>query len=371
MFFARPELGVEAVHHDGWGIGPWHAANAVEHHAVRERVGLFDLTSFSKLAVQGPGAAEALDVLSAGSVNGQVGRSVYTQWLNENGGIEADLTVSRRGAEEFWVIGGAGTRVRDLDTLQQAVADQPATVTDLTSAFACLALMGQASRELLGELTSADLGDEAFPFATHAEIDVANALVWANRMSYVGEVGWELYIPSEFAVHVLDAIRHVGADHGLELCGYHTLNSLRLEKGYRHWGHDITPDDTPIEAGLSFAVDWDKPVSFTGREALTAQRATGATSRLVQVKLRQDPGPDAALLHHNETVYRDGVAVGYVTSGMWGHTVDAAIGMAIATRDRADGDGPIDRAWVTEGEWTIELPGGQRPADAQLGPWLK
>ncbi|MGI9611582.1 MAG: GcvT family protein [Acidimicrobiales bacterium] len=371
MFFARPELGVKAVHHDGWGIGPWHAANAVEHNAVRERVGVFDLTSFSKLAVQGPGAAEALDVLSAGSVNGEVGRSVYTQWLNEQGGIEADLTVSRLGSEEFWVIGGAGTRVRDLDALNRAVADKPATVTDLTSAFACLAVMGPASRELLGELTSADLGDEAFPFATNAEIDLADALVLANRMSYVGELGWELYVPSEFAVHVLDAIRHAGADHGLELCGYHALNSLRLEKGYRHWGHDITPDDTPIEAGLSFAVDWDKPAPFTGREAVAAQRATGAATRLVQVKLRQDSGPDALLLHHNETVYRDGVRVGYVTSGMWGHTVDAAIGMAIATNDRADGDAPIDRSWVTEGEWTIELPGGQRPADAQLGPWLK
>jgi 4-methylaminobutanoate oxidase (formaldehyde-forming) len=371
MFFARPERGVAAVHHDGWGVGPWHDANAAEHEAVRNRVGLFDLSSFSKFVVQGPGSAEVLDVLSAGSVNGDVGRSVYTQWLNEAGGIEADLTVSRRGPQEFWVIGGAGTHRRDLDTLQRAVAETTATVTDLTSAFACLAVMGPESRALLSELTTADLREETFPFATHREIDVADALVWANRMSYVGELGWELYVPSEFALHVLDSIRAAGADHGLELCGYHTLNSLRLEKGYRHWGHDITPDDTPIEAGLSFAVDWDKPVVFSGREALEVQRATGATRRLVQVKIRQDPGPDAALLHHNEPVYRNGVRVGYVTSGMWGHTVDAAIGMAVATRDGPDDDSPLDRAWVSGAEWSIELPGGRVGADAQLGPWLR
>ena len=371
MFFARPELGVEAIHHDGWGIGPWHPANAVEHRGVRERVGLFDLTSFSKFAVQGPGSAEVLDVLSAGSVNGEVGRSIYTQWLNEAGGIEADLTISRRGPEEFWVIGGAGTHRRDLDTLQRAVVDVPATVTDLTSAFACLAVMGPASRAVLAALTTTDLGDDAFPFATHREIDLADALVWANRMSYVGELGWELYVPSDFAVHVLDEIRAVGTAHGLELCGYHTLNSLRLERGYRHWGHDISPDDTPIEAGLAFAVDWEKEAPFTGRDALLAQRERGATRRLVQVKLLQEQGPDAALLHHNEPVWRNGERVGYVTSGMWGHTVGAAIGMAITARgDGGPGSAPIDRAWVDDGEWTVELPGGHASAAAQLRPWL-
>ena len=371
MFFARPELGVEAVHHDGWGIGPWHESNAVEHRAVREAVGLFDLSSFAKFSVQGADAADVLDVLSSGAVNGEVGQSVYTQWLNEAGGIEADLTVSRLGPEEFWVIGGAGTRRRDLDTLERAVEGRHATVTDVTSGYACLAVMGPNSRAVLDELTSADLSEEAFPFGANAEIDVADALVLANRMSYVGELGWELYVPTEFAVHVFDEIRRVGAGHGLELCGYHALNSLRFEKGYRHWGHDITPDDTPIEAGLGFAVADDKPADFLGKKAVAAQRAVGAAQRLVQVKLVQEAGPDAQLLHHNETLLRNGERVGYVTGGMWGHTVGAAVGMAIAIRGSRDSGLVANREWLDEAEWAVELPGGPVPAEVQFAPWLR
>ncbi len=371
MFFARPELGVEAVHHDGWGIGPWHEANAVEHRAVREAVGLFDLSSFAKFSVQGAEAADVLDVLSSGDVNGEVGQSVYTQWLNDAGGIEADLTVSRLGPEHFWVIGGAGTRRRDLDTLERVVEGRHATVTDITSGYACLALMGPNSRALLSELTSADLSDGTFGFGTNAEIDVADALVLANRMSYVGELGWELFVPAEFAVHVFDEIRRVGAAHGLELCGYHALNSLRFEKGYRHWGHDITPDDSPLEAGLGFAVADDKEADFVGKQAVAAQRASGATQRLLQVKLIQESGPDAQLLHHNETLLRNGERVGYVTGGMWGHTVGAAIGMALAIRGNSAPGQVVDRAWLDEADWSIELPGGPVPAEVQFAPWLR
>ncbi len=371
LHFARPELGVGIEPEPTWGLAAWHRANAVEHTAVRERVGMFDLTSFSKLNVVGADAAAVLDELSAGPVNGPVGASVYTQWLNDHGGIEADLTVSRRGADDFMVIGGAGTRRRDLDTLQRACAGRNANVIDLTSAFAVLAVMGPDARALLQSLTQADLSDEAFPFATHAEIDIGDALVWANRMSYVGELGWELYVPSEFAVSTFDTIREAGAAHGLELCGYQTLNSLRFEKGYRHWGHDITPDDTPIEAGLSFAVAFDKEADFRGKAAVTAQKAVGASQRLVQVKLVQPDGPDAHVLHHNETLYRNGARVGYVTGGMWGHTVGAAVGMAIAIKaERGSGD-RVTKAWIEEGTWEIELPGGLVPADVQLGPWIR
>lgn len=366
MFFARPDLGVEAVHHDGWGRPSWHAAQAEEHHAVRNTVGLFDLSSFAKFDVRGSEAADVLDRLSAGPVNGEVGASVYTQWLNERGGIEADLTVSRRGDEHFTVIGGAGTRRRDLATLERAVRGRHATVTDVTSAHATLGVMGPSSRDLLSTLSHADLSDEGFPFATNREIDVAGALVWANRMSYVGELGWELFVPSEFAVHVFDAIRSAGAAFGLRLCGYHTLNSCRFEKGYRHWGHDIGPDDTPVESGLSFAVAWDKEADFIGRAAVTAQRAAGVPKRLIQVRLRQPSGPDAHLLHHHEPVHRNGERVGYVTGGMWGHTLDAAIGMAVA--ERADGE-PITKDWL-DADWTVELPGAHVPADVQLRPFL-
>lgn len=370
MFYARPELEIGTAAYTGWGIGPWHAASAIEHRAVRERVGLFDLTSFAKLSVKGDDAGAVLDRLSAGAVNGVVGASVYTQWLSSDGGIEADLTVSRRSEDEFWVIGGAGTKRRDLDTLERAVRGRSATVTDLTSAFACLAVMGPNARDLLQSLTTTDVSDEAFPFATNREIDVADALVWANRMSYVGELGWELYVPSDMAVYVFEELTRAGAGFGMELAGYHSLNSLRFEKGYRHWGHDITPDDTPIEAGLGFAVAWDKEVDFNGRDALEAQRATGAAQRLVQVKLIQESGADAQLMHHNEPLFRDGDCVGYVTGGMWGHTVDAAVGMALAVRGPR-GSTKIDKTWIQAAEWSIELPGGRLPAAVQLGPWLR
>ncbi len=371
-FFARPDLGV--AHFDdvpvderySWGRQYWHEANAAEHQAVRERVGLFDLTSFTKFEVRGPEAAAVLDELSAGDVVAEIGASTYTQWLNDDGGIEADLTVSRLADGHFRVIGGAGTRRRDLDTLETAVRDRHAVVVDVTSAFACLALMGPAARDVLSTLTTADLSDEAFPFGTHAEIEVASALVWANRMSYVGELGWELYVPTDLAVHVFDALVEAGQPHDMALCGYHTLNSLRFEKGYRHWGHDITPDDTPLEAGLSFAVAWDKPTAFRGKAAHEAQRERGATQRLVQIKLDQPDDADAAQIFHNEPIRRDGEVVGYVTGGAWGHTVGAAVGMALAVR----GDGPVNGAWIEEATWTVEVPGREIPIDVQLRPLL-
>lgn len=369
MFFAQPDLGIKAEYEYSWGRQNWHEANAIEHKAVREQAGLFDLTSFAKFLVQGPDAGAVLDRMSSGAVNGDVGSSTYTQWLNERGGIEADLTVNKISETEFWVIGGAGTRVRDLHSIRQAIAGHPggahATVTDITSAYAVLAVMGPDARDQLQPLTTADLSDEAFPFATHQEITIGSALVLANRMSYVGELGWELYVPTEFAVHVFDLLREK-AD--LTLCGYHTLNSLRFEKAYRHWGHEVTPDDTPIQSGLSFAVAWDKEADFIGRDALVAQKAAGVTRRLVQVAVHDD----SVLLHHNEPLYRNGERVGYVTDAMWGHTVGAAVGMAWAYRSADDDpDGvPVDGAWIKDAEWSIELPGRMVEAKVQLRPWL-
>ncbi len=366
MFFARPELGINAEYEYSWGRQNWHEANAIEHRAVREGVGLFDLTSFAKFLVQGADAAAVLDRMSAGAVAGDVGSSTYTQWLNPQGGIEADLTISRLSEREFHVIGGAGTRSRDLHSIRQAIENHPggeanATVADVTSAYAVLAVMGPQSRELLQPLTGTDLSNEAFPFATNQWIDLGSARVWANRMSYVGELGWELYVPTEFAVYVFDELRAAGESFGMELCGYNTLNSLRFEKGYRHWGHEVSPDETPIEAGLSFAVAWDKPADFIGRAALEAQREMGASKRLVQVAIDDE----TALMHHNEPVWRNGEMVGYVTDGMWGHTVGAAVGMAWVDRGEK-----ITAAWVNDAEWHIELPGRMAPARVQLRPLL-
>jgi 4-methylaminobutanoate oxidase (formaldehyde-forming) len=370
MYFARPELGVGTDYDYSWGREAWHGANAVEHRAVRKRVGMFDLTSFAKFLVHGDDAADVLDVVSAGAVNGPVGRSVYTQWLNDDGGIEADLTVSRVGDDSFWVIGGAGTRTRDLTTLQRAVRGRRASVTDITDAHACLAVMGPESRSVLQSMTTADLGDEAFPFATNQHIDIGATEVLANRMSYVGELGWEVYVPALAAIEVFDAILEAGSAWGIELCGYHTLNSLRVEKGYRHWGHDITPDDTPVEAGLGFAVAWDKEASFVGRSAVERQKAEGASRRLVQVQLVQGDEPGAQLLHHHEPLYRNGQRVGYITSGMWGHTVGAAVGMGLAVRSARGSGERVTPDWVNDAEWAVELPGGLVPARAQLRPWL-
>lgn len=375
-FFARPELGIEAKYEYSWGRQNWHEANKIEHTAVREAAGLFDLTSFAKFSVKGKDAAEVLGYMSSGPVAGDVGGSVYTQWLNDQGGIEADLTISRISDREFWVIGGAGTRSRDLHAIEHAILNHPdgdggvseanATVTDITSAYAVLAVMGPASREILQGLTQADMSEEAFPFATNQQIDVGSCFVRANRMSYVGELGWELYVPSEFAVHVFDQLMVAGKPHGMELVGYHTLNSLRFEKGYRHWGHEVTPDDTPVQAGLNFAVDWDK--EFRGKDALAAQKAAGNTRRLVQVAVHDE----AVLLHHNEPLYRDGIRVGYVTDGMWGHTVGAAVGMAWAYRpaEEVEAGELATPAWINEGTWQIELPGRMVDAKVQLRPWL-
>ncbi len=372
MFFARPELGIEPVFEYSWGRQNWHEANKIEHDAVRNTVGIFDLTSFAKFHVQGRDAAAVLDRMSAGAVAGEVGESVYTQWCNEKGGIEADLTVSRRGERDFWVIGGAGTRARDLHSIQQAILNHPggeanATVTDVTGGYAVIAVMGPNARDLLQPLTTADLSDEAFPFATNQMIDIGSSWVWANRMSYVGELGWELYVEANFAVHVFDTIWAAGRAHGAELCGYHTLNSLRFEKGYRHWGHEVTPDDSPVQAGLSFAVAWDKEADFIGRAALEKQKAEGVTRRLVQVAVSDE----SVLLHHHEPLYRDGVRVGYVTDGMWGHTVDAAVGMAWAylPQDQVDAGETVKAAWINEGTWQVELPGRMVDADVQLRPF--
>ena len=374
-FFARPELGIEPKYEYSWGRQNWHEANAIEHKAVREQAGLFDLTSFAKFSVKGKDAAAVMSYMSAGPVAGDVGGSVYTQWLNDKGGIEADLTVSRISEREFWVIGGAGTRARDLFAIEQAIlnhgavsgsgGEANATVTDITSAFAVLAVMGPASREIVQGLTQADMSDKAFPFATNQQIDIGSCFVRANRMSYVGELGWELYVPTEFAVHVFDQLMEAGKPHGMELAGYHTLNSLRFEKGYRHWGHEVTPDDNPVHSGLNFAVDWDK--DFRGKEALAEAKAFGNTRRLIQVAVHDE----SVLLHHHEPMYRDGVRVGYVTDGMWGHTVDAAVGMAWAYRpqDEVDAGERADKAWIESGNWQIELPGRMVDAKVQLRPW--
>ncbi|MBT4490981.1 MAG: FAD-dependent oxidoreductase, partial [Rhodospirillaceae bacterium] len=316
-----------------YGRQNWFEDSAAEHRAVREGVGLFDQTSFAKFQFAGRDALAVLNRVCANQIDVAPGRTVYTQWLNERGGIEADLTVTRVAEDDFLIVTSATSQMRDFHWLKKHIPDDAyAHLVDVTSAYAVLSIMGPKARDLLASITDADMSNEAFPFGASQMIHIGYAPVRATRLTYVGELGWELYIPSEFAQGVYDEIVSAGAAFDLRHAGYHAMDSLRIEKAYRHWGHDITDEGTPVEAGLGFAVAWDKPGGFLGREALLRQRARGPYQRLVQFRL-SDP---EKLLYHNEPIWRDGVIVGYLRSGNYGHTLGAAIGLGYV-RDPAGG----------------------------------
>ena len=338
----------------------WLAHAAAEHRAVREKVALFDQSSFAKFLVQGRDAEAVLQRLCANDVAVAAGRIVYTQWLNARGGIEADLTVTRLSETAFLMVTSGSTAVRDLDWLARHIPDDAhAFATDVTSAYAVLGVMGPDSRALLSQVSGEDLSNAAFPFAHARDIEIGYAKLRAARITYVGELGWELYIPTEFARGVFDAIVAAGEPFALRLAGMHAMDSCRIEKAYRSWGHDITDEDTPLEAGLMFAVKLAKNVDFVGREALLRQRERGPTKRLVQFAL-QDPEP---LLYQNEPIWRDGRIVGRTTSGNYGHTLGRAVALGYV-RD----DGGVDSAYVENGTFEIEVAGERFPAIASLEP---
>jgi 4-methylaminobutanoate oxidase (formaldehyde-forming) len=342
-----------------YGRQNWFAHSAEEHDATRNNVAMFDQSSFAKFVLEGRDAESVLNNVCANDVNVPIGKVVYTQWLNESGGIEADLTVTREHPDRYLIVTAAATQVRDLAWLTDHIRPGThAVATDITSSYAVLGLMGPNSRTLLSSLTHADLSNEAFPFGTSQVIDLGYARVRASRITYVGELGWELYIPTEFATGVFDALTEAGTAVGMRHAGYHALNSLRMEKGYRHWGHDISPDETPLEAGLGFAVSWSKPSDFIGRDALLRQKETGVHQRLVHFALA-DP---ARLLYHNEPIWRDGVLVGRITSGMFGHTVGASLGMGYVTNAGA----VVDRDFITSGRYEIEVAGERIAAKASI-----
>jgi heterotetrameric sarcosine oxidase gamma subunit len=359
-WFAPP--GVQPVYEYSYARQNWFPHAAAEHLAVRRNVALFDLTSFAKFLVQGPDSERILQSVCANDMAVAPGRVVYTPWLNERGGIEADITVSRLAGDRFLVVAGAATSVRVLDWLRRTMPEAArVSVTDMTSAYAVLAVMGPNSRDLLSSITDADLSDAAFPFAALREIEIGTAPVLAQRMSYVGELGWELYVPSEYAGGVFDTLWAAGDGHGLRLAGMHTLDSCRLEKGFRHWGHDIGDEDTPLESGLAFACAFDKSPPFIGRDALQRQRKDGVKRRLVHFVL-DDAGP---LLYHNEPIVRDGQIVGRLTSGAYGHALGRAVGMGYITDP-----GGVDAAFVQAGRYQIEIAGERFGASASLRPHM-
>ncbi|MDE0674496.1 MAG: FAD-dependent oxidoreductase [bacterium] len=352
--------GMERRYIYSYGKQNWWEASGEECLAVRQAVGLFDQTSFVKFEVEGPDAARLLGWISSGRVPGPVGRVVYTQWLNPRGGIEADLTVTRLAEERFLVVSGSGAPSRDWAHLRRAARGHDVRIRDITDTMTTLGVMGPRSRALLSALTDADLENEAFPFGAAQEITVAGYKALAMRVSYVGELGWELYVPVSEAVSLYDALIAEGAAHGLRHAGYHAMNSLRLEAGYRHWGHDITDEDTPLEAGLGFAVDWKKPDGFCGKEALEKQRGRVLPKRLVQFRLEDSD----RLLYHDEPIFRDGRLVGRTTSGMWSYTEDRCLAMGYLSNP----DG-VSRPWLEAGEYEIEVAGVPIRASASLRPF--
>jgi 4-methylaminobutanoate oxidase (formaldehyde-forming) len=345
-WFGAP--GTQPHYEYSYGRQNWFGQSAAEHRAVRERVGLFDQSSFAKFVLKGRDAARVLGRMCANDIDVPIGRIVYTQWLNERAGIEADLTVTREAEDAYLIVTSCATQTRDFSWLCRAIPDDArAVAVDVSSAYAVLGLMGPRSRELLATLTDADLSTSAFPFATSRLIDLGYARVRASRITYVGELGYELYMPTEFAQSIHDLIIEAGQPFGLQLAGYHALNSLRMEKAYRHWGHDIGDEDTPLEAGLGFAVAWNKPVDFVGREALRKQREAGVQRRLVALALEETD----RLLYHNEPVWRDGELVGRITSGMFGHTVGAALGLGYVANRGA----PVSDEWIAAGHYEVEV----------------
>jgi glycine cleavage system T protein len=343
-----------------YGRQNWFEHSAREHRAVRTAVGLFDQSSFAKFRLEGADATRVLNRVCANDIDVAPGRLVYTQWLNERGGIEADLTVTRLSEREYLIVGGAETETKDFGWLRRHIEPHANCVlTNVTSGMGVLSVMGPRAREFLQTLTPNDLSDAAFPFATSQTIELAFALVRASRITYVGELGWELYVPTEFMQGVYDELLRAGPSHGLVHAGYHALNSLRIEKAYRHWGHDITDEDTPLEAGLGFAVKWDKPGGFIGREALLRQRQSGCLKRLVQFRLKS-PEP---LLYHNEPIWQGSSIVGCIRSGMYGHTLGAAVGLGYV----ADPQGGLV-AGIGPDDYEIEVAGVRHPATASLRP---
>lgn len=351
--------GVEPKYEYSWGRQNWFDYSAAEHMAVREGVGIYDLSSMAVFLLQGRDAEPILQRIAANDVNVTLGRIVYTQFLNDRGGIEADLTVTRLAEDKYFIVTPALNEARDFDWLQRHIPKEAhAVLTNVNSAYSMLGVMGPKSRELLSKLTDADLSNDTFPYCKAKQIEMAYARPLALRISFVGELGWELYIPTDFAPGVFDELMKAGEEFGLKLVGLHAVDSLRLEKGYRHWSTDITPDDTPYEAGLGFAVKPDKG-DFIGREALARQREQGLTRRLVMFTL-EDPEP---LLYHDEPIYRNGELVSTVTHGAYAHLLGAAMGMGYLENHEG-----IDQEWILSGRYEIDVEGTMVPAGVHLRP---
>jgi len=345
-----------------WGRQNWFPYWQAEHEAAREGVILMDMSFMSKFLVEGRDAGRFLNFISANNVDGAAGMITYTQWLDGAGKLQADLTVTKLGDERYWVV-ASDTVHRHVETwMKRHLESHHAFVTDVTGGHGQINIQGPRSRELLQSITSADLSNEAFPFRAAREIDLGFARVLCIRITYLGELGYELFIPAEQTAHVYDRIVAAGEGLGLKHAGLKALASLRMEKGYRDYGHDIDNTDTVLEAGLGFAVDLKKPGGFLGKEAIVAQKAAGPLEqRLLQI-LVKDPDP---MMFHAEVVRRNGKPVGYIRAASYGHTLRGAVGLAMIP---AEPGMPIDQAYLDGGTWEVDIAGTLYPAIASLKP---
>ena len=353
-----------------WGRHAWFDQWAREHQACREGVVLIDMSFMSKFLVQGRDAGRVLDYLCTARVDGSSGVITYTQMLSPRGTLLADLTVTKlpalpTGEPDAFLVVATDTAHRHVESLlRRGIADYGdggafATVSDVTGGYAQLNLQGPRSRELLATVTSAQVSDAAFAFRDAQRIDIGCATLLATRITYVGELGYELFVPVEAALHVYDTLVSAGAAFGLQHAGLKALGSLRMEKGYRDYGHDLDNLDTLLEAGLGFTADYEKLGGFVGRDATLAQKGEGLTRRLVQVMLT-DPQP---LMYHGEVVYRDGQIVGDMRAASYGHTLGGAVGLSMIEAEHA-----IDAKWIGAGEWEVDVAGTRYPARASLRP---
>ncbi len=350
--------GQEREYQYSWKRQNWFENSAAEHRAVRENVGMYDMSSFGKIRVEGPDAQAFMNYIGGGDYAVPNGKIVYTQFLNSTGGIEADVTVTRLSETAYLVVTPAATRLADQTWMQRNVADFRVVVTDVTAGEGVLAVMGPNARALLEKVSPNDFTNATNPFGTAQEIEIGMGLARAHRVTYVGELGWEIYVSSDMAGHVFETLHQAGQDMGLKLCGMHMMDSCRIEKGFRHFGHDITCEDHVVDAGLGFAVKVDKGSDFIGRAAVIERKESGPNNRLVQFRLT-DPEP---LLFHNEPIIRDGEYVGYLSSGNYGHTLGGAIGMGYVP---CEGEKAVE---VLASTYEIDVCGVKVKAEASLKP---
>ncbi len=348
-FFAPP--GKSSAIEYSWGKQNWLPWSEAEQRATREAVAVYDQTSFGKLVVKGRDAEQLLQRLCTADVAVAPGTVVYTGMLNSRGGYEADVTITRVAFDEYLVITGSASILRDHSWIERhGQSGEFVTVVDVTSSYAVYGVMGPNARTLLERLSRADLSDDGFPFATSREIDLGYSTVRATRITYVGELGWELYVPSEFAVGVYEDLMAAGQDLGVMNAGYYAINSLRLEKGYRAWGTDLTPDYNPLEGGLLFTAKLNTTIDFLGRTALEEARQRGARRRLTSFVV-DDP---SLMLWGGELVLRNGVPSGQVTSGAWGGTLGCSVGLAFIWNPEEE---TLSKEFLSEGTYQLNVGG--------------